>query len=523
MSYQALYRKWRPDRFDDIIGQDAVITTLKNQIISGRIGHAYLFSGTRGTGKTSTAKIFSRAVNCPNARANNGNPCNICEVCAAIKSGRVMNVMEIDAASNNGVDNIRDIREEVEYPPVTGTYKVYIIDEVHMLSIGAFNALLKTLEEPPQYVIFILATTDPERIPATILSRCQRYDFRRISAVAIENHLSDILLKEGLKAEIEAVSYIARAADGSMRDALSILDQCMSMHPEEGLSYEDVLSILGSLDTSVYSRLLGQILDRDVTGVLKTVEDVLNSGADVMRLITDFIWYLRNVLLSGNIENDSSDLVDLSLETLNIARTDYRRLSKSGLIYILESLAQLSNRARFSPQKRVLLEVELILMATSNLKENDLRNSPFPKSDRSETGAKTEKVVKSDDKVKVEKVVKSDEDPNSKATIDILRKNWQMMIKKLHPSNRSLFSQVILSEENNAIVMIFKNNINYRMAAGNKVENGVLKLRELSKELTGHEVNLVARASRVLETDQYMDTITDEELARINFPVNFES
>ena len=254
MSYTALYRKFRPAEFEDVKGQDHIVTTLKNQIRSGRIGHAYLFCGTRGTGKTTVAKIFARAVNCEHPV--DGSPCGECDMCRNIASGAYMNVVEIDAASNNGVDNIRSIREEVEYRPAQGRYKVYIIDEVHMLSIGAFNALLKTLEEPPEYVIFILATTEVHKIPVTILSRCQRYDFRRITIDTITARLKELMIKEQVEVEERAVRYIAKAADGSMRDALSLLDQCIAFHIGEKLTYDKVLDVLGAVDTDVYLSLI---------------------------------------------------------------------------------------------------------------------------------------------------------------------------------------------------------------------------------------------------------------------------
>ena len=228
MSYQALYRKWRPATFEDVKGQDHIVTTLKNQIKLDRVGHAYLFCGTRGTGKTTVAKIFAKAVNCENPV--DGSPCGECPTCKAIAAGVSMNVVEIDAASNNGVDNIREIRDEVMYSPTEGKKKVYIIDEVHMLSIGAFNALLKTLEEPPEYVIFILATTEASKIPITILSRCQRYDFHRISIDTIAGRLSQLMEYENIRVEDKALRYVAKAADGSMRDALSLIDQCVAFH-----------------------------------------------------------------------------------------------------------------------------------------------------------------------------------------------------------------------------------------------------------------------------------------------------
>ena len=260
MAYTALYRKFRPQEFEDVKGQEHIVTTLKNQIKANRIGHAYLFCGTRGTGKTTIAKIFAKAVNCE--QPIDGSPCGQCAICKSIADGSSLNVIEIDAASNNGVDNIRQIREEVTYRPTEGKYKVYIIDEVHMLSAGAFNALLKTLEEPPSYVIFILATTEAHKIPITILSRCQRYDFHRISIDTISQRLMDLMKEEQVEVEEKAIRYVAKAGDGSMRDALSLLDQCIAFHLGETLTYENVLEVLGAVDTEVFSKLLRQILLR---------------------------------------------------------------------------------------------------------------------------------------------------------------------------------------------------------------------------------------------------------------------
>ena len=273
MSYTALYRKFRPVEFEDVKGQEHIITTLKNQIEANRIGHAYLFCGTRGTGKTTVAKIFAKAVNCEHPV--NGSPCGECAMCRSIAAGTSMNVIEIDAASNNGVDNIREIREEVAYRPTEGKYKVYIIDEVHMLSIGAFNALLKTLEEPPEYVIFILATTEVHKIPITILSRCQHYDFKRISIETITDRMRDLMQEEQVEVEEKALRYVAKAADGSMRDALSLLDQCIAFYLGQKLTYDNVLEVLGAVDTDVFSRLLRSVIRRDVPKVLDIVDDLV--------------------------------------------------------------------------------------------------------------------------------------------------------------------------------------------------------------------------------------------------------
>ena len=285
MSYTALYRKFRPVEFEDVKGQEHIITTLKNQIEANRIGHAYLFCGTRGTGKTTVAKIFAKAVNCEHPV--NGSPCGECAMCRSIAAGTSMNVIEIDAASNNGVDNIREIREEVAYRPTEGKYKVYIIDEVHMLSIGAFNALLKTLEEPPEYVIFILATTEVHKIPITILSRCQHYDFKRISIETITDRMRDLMQEEQVEVEEKALRYVAKAADGSMRDALSLLDQCIAFYLGQKLTYDNVLEVLGAVDTDVFSRLLRSVIRRDVPKVLDIVDDLVMQGRELTQLATD--------------------------------------------------------------------------------------------------------------------------------------------------------------------------------------------------------------------------------------------
>ena len=321
MSYTALYRKFRPSTFDQVKGQDHIVQTLKNQINANRIGHAYLFCGTRGTGKTSVAKIFAKAVNCEHPV--DGSPCNECETCRGITNGSAMNVIEIDAASNNGVDNIREIREEVTYRPTEGKYKVYIIDEVHMLSTGAFNALLKTLEEPPSYVIFILATTEAHKIPITILSRCQRYDFHRISIDTIAARLSELLKVEGVEAEEKAIRYVAKAGDGSMRDALSLLDQCIAFYLGQTLTYDKVLDVLGAVDTEVFSKLLRKVLAGDVTSAIRILEDLIVGGRELSQFVGDFTWYMRNLLLVKTSDNPE-EAIDVSSENLKLLKKKAR-------------------------------------------------------------------------------------------------------------------------------------------------------------------------------------------------------
>lgn len=361
MSYTALYRKFRPISFEDVKGQDHIITTLQNQIKANRIGHAYLFCGTRGTGKTTVAKIFAKAVNCE--QPADGSPCGECAMCQTIAAGTSMNVIEIDAASNNGVDNIREIREEVTYRPTEGRYKVYIIDEVHMLSIGAFNALLKTLEEPPEYVIFILATTEVHKIPITILSRCQRYDFKRISIDTITERMKELMTAEQVEVEDKAIRYVAKAADGSMRDALSLLDQCIAFYLGQKLTYDHVLEVLGAVDTDVFSQLLRNIMKRDIPKVLDTVEELIMQGRELTQLSTDFTWYLRNLLLvktSDNIE----DVLDVSTENMLQLKEEAQMIEPDMLLRYIRIFSELSGQLKYAAQKRVLLEVALIKLCT---------------------------------------------------------------------------------------------------------------------------------------------------------------
>ena len=357
MAYTALYRKFRPGGFEEVKGQDHISKTLQNQIKADRIGHAYLFCGTRGTGKTSVAKIFAKAVNCEHPV--DGSPCGVCESCKSISAGTSMNVIEIDAASNNGVDNIREIREEVAYRPTEGKYKVYIIDEVHMLSIGAFNALLKTLEEPPEYVIFILATTEAHKIPITILSRCQRYDFKRITIDIIAARLTDLMQKENVEVEERAIRYIAKAADGSMRDALSLLDQCIAFYLGQKLTYDNVLEVLGAVDTEVFSKLLRELLERDVVKVLKSLDTLVMQGRELSQLATDFTWYLRNLLLVKSSDN-MEDVLDVSAENLNQLKEEAQMIEDDVLIRYIRIFSELSNQLKYATQKRVMMEVALI-------------------------------------------------------------------------------------------------------------------------------------------------------------------
>ena len=368
MAYTALYRKFRPQDFSEVKGQDHIVTTLKNELKAGRIGHAYLFTGTRGTGKTSVAKIFARAVNCENPKED-GSPCGSCPLCSAALSGNSVNVIEMDAASNNGVEDIRTIIDEVSYPPSEGKYKVYIIDEVHMLSTPAFNALLKTLEEPPSYVIFILATTEVHKLPITILSRVQRYDFKRIGIDTVADRITDLLDEEGVTADYKAIRFIAKAADGSMRDALSLLDRCIAFYLGEHLTYEKVLNVLGAADTETFSKLVRCIINHDAGGAIRIVDDIVISGRELSQFTSDLIWYIRNLVLCKGI-SDLEDIIDMSEDNLKTLREEAEMIEEPVLDRYIRVLSELYNRMRYSGQKRVLLEVTIIKLCRPETEED---------------------------------------------------------------------------------------------------------------------------------------------------------
>ena len=368
MGYVALYRKFRPPVFEDVKGQDHIITTLKNQIRSDRVGHAYLFCGTRGTGKTSVAKILAKAVNCENPQ--DGSPCGECEMCREIAAGSSMNVIEIDAASNNGVDNVREIIDEVSYSPAKGKKKVYIIDEVHMLSGGAFNALLKTLEEPPEYVMFILATTEVHKIPVTILSRCQRYDFHRITIDTIEGRLRQVVDAEGIDVEDRALRYVAKAADGSMRDSLSLLDQCIAFNYGEVLTYDKVLGVLGAVDTEIFGKLFSAIYTQDVNSALTILSDVVVQGRELTQFVNDFVWYLRNLMLV-QASDKMEDVVDISTDNLKVLKEQASEADPDSIIRFIRVFSELSSGIRYATQKRILIEITLIKLCKPQMDRSE--------------------------------------------------------------------------------------------------------------------------------------------------------
>ncbi|MCX7709440.1 MAG: DNA polymerase III subunit gamma/tau [Clostridia bacterium] len=362
MSYIALYRKWRPLVFEDVVEQEHVVKTLKNSVVTGRIAHAYLFCGTRGTGKTTMAKIFSRAINC--LQPKDGDPCNECDVCKGILSQNILDVVEIDAASNNSVDNVREIRDEVIYAPSQAKHKVYIIDEVHMLSTGAFNALLKTLEEPPSHVVFILATTEPHKLPATILSRCQRYDFRRISVESIMARLDNIAQAGGVSIQKEALRLIAKLSDGALRDAISILDQCMGLGTAE-VSYNDVLSVVGIVNDVFIAQVVDALNSKEIHKILQLIEELVMNGKDATQFVSDLVYYYRNLLIC-KITDKPGEIIEASAEVIDTMKRQVSSLSQDEIMHVIKELSLLESSLKWTTHPRILLEVSLLKICKSN-------------------------------------------------------------------------------------------------------------------------------------------------------------
>ena len=364
--YQALYRKYRSRTFDEVVGQDQVINSIKYQVKNSTVSHAYIFSGTRGTGKTSTAKILARAVNCEHPI--DGNPCNECETCKSILRGTNLDVVEMDAASNNGVDDIRDLREKAFYPPSTSKYKVYIIDEVHMLSKGAFNALLKILEEPPKHLIFILATTEIERVPQTILSRTQRYTFKRISIDTISKNISEILAKEGKTIDEAGIDLIAQMADGSMRDAVSLLDRVVAIN-DNNISYDKIIEVLGVTTEDTLFELATSILNSDASSIIMSVANLADDGKDMMVLIDGIVSFFRNILISKNL-SDPRKIIRVRDMDRYVAIAN--AFSNSEILNIIKILSETKARSRYITNKRTMLEAALLEIVAS--KQDDILN-----------------------------------------------------------------------------------------------------------------------------------------------------
>lgn len=439
MAYTALYREWRPKTFDELVGQHQVTITLKNQVQHERIAHAYLLCGTRGTGKTSTAKILSKAVNCLNQQ--DGEPCNQCEMCKKIAMGTSMDVTEMDAASHNGVDDIRTIIEEVQYPPQEAKYKVYIIDEVHMLSMGAVNAFLKTLEEPPKNVIFILATTDPQKLPITILSRCQRYDFKRIKNTDIQERLREIVNENAVFADDRSLSFIARMCDGAMRDALSILDQAIAMGDGKVI-FEDVVAMLGVVTNENLLKLTDNIIEKDISRCIQVVDEIIFSGKDINLFIKEMTTHMRNLMMV-KVTDKPEEVLDMSEENIKLIQMQASKIRIEEIMRHINILQEAEEQSKFSKQSRVYLELAIIkmckieydtsneiLLSRINKLENVIRSGGYTVNVAGQEEAKNQGAVKSVQgkaraKQEVQEIKPVFGNEECKITLEHVKKSWK--------------------------------------------------------------------------------------------------
>ncbi|WP_234125036.1 DNA polymerase III subunit gamma/tau [Clostridium hydrogenum] len=506
MAYTALYRKWRSKTFDEVVGQEHVTVTLKNQVKNNRIAHAYLLCGTRGTGKTSTAKILSKAVNCLNPK--DGEPCNECEMCKKINEGIAIDVTELDAASNNSVDDIRNIIDDVQYPPHESKYKVYIIDEVHMLSQGAVNAFLKTLEEPPHNVVFILATTDPHKLPITILSRCQRFDFKRIRKEAMVGRLRQIVTGEGVFADDRSIDLIARMSDGALRDAVSILDQAISVGDGK-IEYEKVLDMLGLVTNEYIFKLMDCVINKDVEGCIRSIDEIVISGKEITIFIKDLITHIRNLMMV-KVSNNPEEVLDMSSENLNMVKQQSNKVRVEETMRYIKILQEAEEQAKKSNNSRIYLELaiikmckieydtssEIILARLSKL-EKVIREGNFSVNNtnnkvHTEKAVKREEVqVAKDNNVHIDQTNEDEVMPvKTDVTLDDVKKIWRDAIEMFR-ANRNMVMAAHLSNgtptscKNGSVEIRFDKKYNFSKQHLERVQNNKKVEEVISSMLHG--------------------------------------
>lgn len=490
--YQALYREWRPKSFEDVIGQEHITTTLRNQIRSGNIAHAYLFCGTRGTGKTSSAKVFAKAINCLNLK--DGEPCDECESCIKFNRGTAIDIIELDAASNNGVSNIRDIIDEAKYSPQESRYKIYIMDEVHMLSSGAVNAFLKTLEEPPKNVVFILATTDPQKLPVTILSRCQRFDFRRIDKAEIVNRLRKIATEKNYIVEDNSLSLIAKVSDGAMRDALSILDQAVSMG-NGNVEYNSLVGMLGLVADENLHRLTDAFISKKIDESLRIINEVVMSGKDINLFIKEMIGHYRNLLVV-QATNSAEDILDMSEDNIIAVKEQSKKTSKDEILRCIRILQEVEQQSKFSNQGRLFLELAVVkickIQYDSSPEIMDVRMKNLEQMMRN--GGISAKAISSD---KNNVSTGAERTENINLTEDIVKRFWNKILLDLKSKKKmivmaSLSYGIVEKVVGNKIYITFDDKYKFNVERLNTVEN-LKVINESFSAVLGMTVSVIVK------------------------------
>lgn len=529
--YQAIYRQYRPKTFDQVLGQEHITRTLSQQVLKGNIGHAYLFSGTRGTGKTSAAKILSRAVNCLNP--HDGNPCNECEICRGILDESIMDVIEMDAASNNSVDDVRDLKEKVIYPPARARYKVYIIDEVHMLSKGAFNALLKTLEEPPKHLIFILATTEPERLPQTILSRCQRFDFKRIINKDIVENMRNISNNLNIKIDDDALMLIAKNSDGAMRDALSLLDQCISFN-NENISYEDATNILGIANKYLIFDMVNDIKEKNLEKVLLSIDDIIQNGKDINQFIKDLIHHFRDLMVAKASKNPIEIIGNEDAKEFVVQSES---MSLNYILKALDILTRAETQGKWSTQPRIILEMAAIKLVSI---EEELSLEERVK--RLESGVKIEipstsrpvqreknivkpaKTPMKEPKVQETKVAEPIVDDGSILTLETIKGQWQKVMQAIKSKKINIYALIMegeaISFENNLLTIVYNDGFGFHKEAVSSSANKEF-VEEVVSKYFNKPISIHFYMRGELPNSLKVDDSKDQEEKSIEDVVNF--